>query len=206
VKAEGLSDDGRDLPGARVVLPWRPGDHLWFPTADRLWVSDLEGWTAWNLDHGQWRRGAAGPGLLEAHPPVAMTLARPLPAGGMERLTTSPDRQDWVPVPADAPPWPAYDAAWAWTQGGAFDAWDRRWGNPGLAPERQRQAVTDFFRSEWRTGMELRASVKGWLPEGPEVALREAQGSAWVWVGTRIVLVRLVDVSRIRKVRRMLHP
>jgi hypothetical protein len=206
VKPEGLSDDGRDLPGARMVIPWHAGDHLWFSRSDRLWVADLHGWTAWNLVSGRWVRSAAGPGLLEAHPPLAMVLAEPLPEGGMDRKTTLPDRVDWAPVPADAPAWPAYDAAWAWTEGGALDAWDRRWGAPGLAPERQRQAVTDYFRAEWRTDLELRASVKGWLPAGPEVALREAQGAAWVWVGTRIVLVRLVDVPRLRLVRRLLQP
>jgi hypothetical protein len=84
------------------------------------------------------------------------------------------------------------------------DAWDRCWGNPGLAPERQRQAVTDYFRSEWRSALELRASVKGWLPYGPEVAMREPQGVAWVWVGTRIVQVRLVDVARIHVLKKLL--
>ncbi len=206
VKPEGLSDDGRDLPGAKVVLPWHPGDRLWLPRAHRLWVSSVQGWTAWRLEKAGWTRLAGGPGLLEAHPPLAMVVSEPSPAGGMDRRTTPPDALDWTPIPANAPPWPAYDAAWAWTDGGALDAWDRRWGNPGLAPERQRQAVTDFFRAEWRTDLELRASVKGWLPEGPEVAMREAQRSAWVWVGTRIVLVRLVDVPRLRAVRRMLSP
>lgn len=66
--------------------------------------------------------------------------------------------------------------------------------------------MTDYFRAEWRTGLELRASVKGWLPAGPEVALREGQDVAWVWVGTRIVLVRLVDVERIHTLRRVLRP
>ncbi|HEX9010286.1 MAG TPA: hypothetical protein VF804_07960 [Holophagaceae bacterium] len=210
VKPEGLSDDGRDLPGAKVVLPWHPGDRLWCPQADRLWVSGAQGWTAWSLEKGRWRRSAAGPGLLVAHPPVAMALTEPLPGGGMGRRTTPPGNLDWTPVPADAPPWPAYDAAWVWVGGGvgsgAFDAWDRRWGNAGLAPERQRQAVTDYFRAEWRTGLELRASVKGWLPAGPEVAMREGQGVAWVWVGTRIVLVHLVEVERLHALRKVMRP
>lgn len=205
VKPEGLSDDGRDLPGARIVLPWHPGDRLWLPRGDRLWYGGLQGWSAWNLEKGRWQRSAAGPGLLVAHPPLAMTLTEPVTPEGMDRKTTPPDRLDWTPVPADAPPWPAYDAAWAWAPGGAVDAWDRRWGNPGLAPERQRQAVTDYFRSEWRSALELRASVKGWLPYGSEVAMREPQGVAWVWVGTRIVQVRLVEVERIRALKKLLN-
>jgi hypothetical protein len=207
VKPEGLSDDGRDLPGAKVVVPWHAGDHLWMPTSDHLWIGSRQGWTAWGLDGGRWHRLATGPGLLEAHPPIAMVLMEPAPGGeGMDRRTTPPDRLDWTPIPDSAPAWPAFDPAWAWNQGGALDAWDRRWGNPGLAPERQRQSVTDYFRAEWRTAEELRASVKGWLPEGPEVAMREAQGVAWVWVGNRILLVRLVEVSRIRAVRTLLQP
>ena len=206
VKPEALSDDGRDLPGARIVLPWHAGDGLWFPQADRLWYGGVQGWSAWNLEKGQWHRSAAGPGLLVAHPPLSMALTEPLPAEGMNRRITPPGSLAWTPIPAGAPSWPAYDAAWAWAPGGAFDAWDRRWGNPGLAPERQRQAVTDYFRFEWRSGLELRASVKGWLPAGPEVAMREPQGVAWVWVGTRIVLVRLVDVTRIHTLKNLLKP
>lgn len=204
VKPEGLSDDGRDLPGARIVLPWHLGDRLWLPRADRLWYGGLQGWSAWNLEKGRWQRSAAGPGLLVAHPPLVMALTEPVAPEGMDRKTAPPESLDWAPVPADAPPWPAYDAAWAWAPGGAVDAWDRCWGNPGLAPERQRQAVTDYFRSEWRSALELRASVKGWLPYGPEVAMREPQGVAWVWVGTRIVQVRLVDVARIHVLKKLL--
>jgi hypothetical protein len=106
----------------------------------------------------------------------------------------------------EASPWPAFDAAWVWTEGGAFDAWDRRWGRPDLPPERQRQAVRDTFRSEWRAASGLRASVKGWLPRGPEVAMREATGTAWIWVGDRILLVRLSDVERVRKLRKLVKP
>jgi len=46
--------------------------------------------------------------------------------------------------------------------------------------------------------------VLGWLPHGPEVALREAQASAWVWVGNRTLLVRLQPVGRLRRIKTML--
>ena len=49
--------------------------------------------------------------------------------------------------------------------------------------------------------MKLRASVGGWLPSGPDVALREAQGVAWVWVGDRVLLLRLVETERQRALR-----
>ena len=53
--------------------------------------------------------------------------------------------------------------------------------------------------------MGLRVSVKGWLPKGPEIALREPHGVAWVWVGDRLLLTRLVEVERIRVLRRLLR-
>jgi hypothetical protein len=57
------------------------------------------------------------------------------------------------------------------------------------------------FRPEWRTALGLRASVKGWIPEGPEIALREALESAWIWVGDRAILVRLQPSSRLKALR-----
>ena len=51
-----------------------------------------------------------------------------------------------------------------------------------------------------------RKSVAGWLPAGPEVALREAQGRAWIWVGDRVLLVKLPELARSRRVRKILNP
>jgi len=204
-KPEALSDDGRDLPGARLELPWHAGDRLWFPRADHLWHGGVQGWTAWVLQGGRWRRTAAGPGLLTAHPPECMALVTPLPEERMARRTSPVTAVEWTPVPDETLPWPAWDAAWAWRGNGAFDAWDQRWNESTLPPERQRQALFEVYRPEWRTATNLRASVKGWLPGGPEVALREPLGAAWIWVGDRVLLVRLVEAERVRLLRKLLH-
>lgn len=204
-KAEALSDDGRDLPGARVEIPWHPGDRLWFPRADRLWHGSVQGWTAWRLEGGRWRRSAAGPGLLTAHPPQRMALVAPLPDEGMIRRTSPLAEVAWTAVAEGTLPWPAWDAAWAWRENGAFDAWDQRWNESALPPERQRQALFEAHRSDWRAATSLRASVKGWLPRGPEVALREPLAAAWIWVGDRVLLVRLVEVERLRALRKLLR-
>lgn len=204
-KAEVLSDDGRDLPGARIELPWHAGDRLWFPRADRLWHGGVQGWTAWVLKEGRWRRDAAGPGLLTAHPPQRMALASPGADEGMTRRTSPVTAVDWAPVPEGALPWPAWDAAWAWRDNGAFDAWDQRWNESALPPERQRQALIESYRPDWRAALNLRASVKGWLPGGPEIAQREPMGVAWVWVGDRVLLVRLVEVERVRVLKKLLR-
>jgi len=204
-KPEALSDDGRDLPGARLELPWHAGDRFWFPRADRLWHGGVQGWSAWGLQGGRWRRIAAGPGLLTAQPPQRMALTAPLPDEGMARRTSPAAAVEWTSVPEGTLPWPAWDAAWAWRGSGAFDAWDQRWNESALPPERQRQALLEAYRPEWRTATNLRASVKGWLPGGPEVALREPVGAAWIWVGDRVLLVRLVEAERVRLLKKLLR-
>lgn len=204
-RPEALSEDGQDLPGLRVELPWHAGDRLWVPKGDRLWQGGALGWTAWGVDKGRWRRQAAGSGLLNAHPPGRMALVAPAPEEGMFRLTSPLAKVEWSEVSADALPWPAWDPAWVWRGDGAFDAWDQRWNESALPPERQRQALFESYRSEWRSALGLRASVKGWLPKGPEIALREPLGTAWVWVGDRVLLVRLVDVERVHVLRKLLR-
>jgi hypothetical protein len=204
-KPDALSDDGRDLPGWRLVVPWHPGDRLWMPRADRLWYGGTQGWMAWQLEVSVWRRQAVGPGLLIAQPPERMGWVEPRADEGMGRKTSPVDQVAWTPVPDEALPWPAWDAAWAWRKGGAFDAWDQRWNESSLPPERQRLSLFETYRPEWRTALALRVSVKGWLPGGPEVALREPLGVAWVWVGDRILLVRLAEVERVRILRKLLR-
>ena len=208
LKAEQLSDDGRDLPGAKVALPWVEGDRLWMPEVDRLWTSDRGTWTAWKLESGRWTREAAGPGVLEAQPPLRMGLTAPQPGEGMVRSASPVDRVDWSPSPADEPAWPACDPAWAWGEGGALTAWDARWRSfePELGPERQRAALARTFRPDWLSAKALRKSVAGWLPEGPEIALREPQDRAWAWVGDRVLLVQLPELERNRRVRKILNP
>jgi len=123
----------------------------------------------------------------------------------MIRKTSPLAKVEWSEVAPDALPWPAWDPAWAWRDNGAFDAWDQRWNESALPPERQRQALFESYRSEWRSAMGLRVSVKGWLPRGPEIALREPLGTAWIWVGDRVLLVRLVEVERVRILRKLLR-
>ena len=200
-----LSDDGRDLPGARVELSWHPGDRVWLPAANRLWHGGTQGWTAWDLEDGRWRRRAGGSGVLNAHPPKRMALTQSGPEDGMMRLISPVTKVEWTEVAPETQPWPAWDAAWVWMDNGAFDAWDQRWSESPLPPERQRQALFASYRPEWRAAQGLRASVKGWLPRGPEIALREPHGTAWVWVGDRVLLVRLVEVERVRILRKLLR-
>jgi len=208
-KADELSEDGRDLPGPRLELPWGAGDRIWMPRADRLWHGSQQGWSAWALAGGRWRRLAVGPGHLTAHPPLRMGLVEPAPGEGMRRKTSPLGQVEWTEVPPETLPWPAWDPAWAWrAEGGgwgAFDAWDQRWNESALPPERQRQALFETYRPEWRSALGLRASVKGWLPKGPEVALRERTSSAWIWVGDRVLLVRLVEVERVRLLKKLLR-
>ncbi|HJV91693.1 MAG TPA: hypothetical protein VJ623_15380 [Holophagaceae bacterium] len=204
---EALSDDGRDLPGPRVVVPWTPGSRLAFPRRDRLWVGGEGHWIAWNLTEGVWRRAAEGQGSLFPQPPRGLGLVK---AEGEEaaRLWSPPDRANFEPTSRDAAPWPAPDPAWAWTPGGALTAWDLRWGAlpEGLAAEVNREALAKAFRADWLAASRLRASVRGWLPAGPEIALRELQGAAWVWVGDRVILARLPESTRLRTVRKLLKP
>jgi hypothetical protein len=204
-KAGALSEDGQDLPGLRVEIPWHAGDRLWVPRGDRLWHGGAQGWTAWGLEGAQWRRLAVGSGVLNAHPPQGMALVEAQPEEGMVRKISPLAKVDWTEVAPETLPWPAWDAAWVWRDNGAFDAWDQRWNESALPPERQRQALLDSYRSEWRSALGLRASVKGWLPRGPEIALREPLGVAWIWVGDRVLLVRLVEVERVRVLKKLLR-
>lgn len=208
VKAEQLSDDGRDLPGAKVALPWQAGNRLWLPRPDWLWVSGQGGWSAWTLVDRQWHRAASGAGVLEAQPPLRMGLTAPTPGEGMARSQGAVDQVAWTSAPISDPPWPATDPAWAWGEDSALTAWDTRW-RPfaeKLPPERQRAALALAFKPDWLSAKAIRRSVVGWLPNGPEVALREAQDRAWVWVGDRVLLVKLPELDRTRRVRKILNP
>jgi len=204
-RQEHLWDDGKDLPGARLMVPWQAGARLWFPRKDRLWVSAGNFWTLWNLAEGVWRRAATGPGVLSAQPPLRMGLSIPGKKDGPVIRKTGPlDQANWESVPAGTEPWPPYDPAWAWwSPDTAATAWDARWGKPSPLPrEHQREALIRSKRPEWITASSLRASVRGWLPSGPEVAVREASESAWVWVGDRAFLERLQPGSRLAAVRK----
>ena len=204
---EQLWDDGKDLPGARLMVPWQPGSRLWFPRADRLWIATGNAWTLWELTGGRWQRQASGPGLLVAQPPLRMALTVQERKEAPARKVSLPDRADWQPVAPETLPWPPYDPAWAWWDPDlAATAWDVKWGaaGPGLPRERQREYLLHAFRPEWRAASGLRASVRGWLKDGPEVAVAEAQEAAWVWVGDRAILVRLPSSERLKSVRRAL--
>ena len=207
VKVEQLWDDGRDQPGASLLVPWSRDGRLWMPAQDRLWVSDGLQWMLWGQEDGSWRRLAAGPGALDAHPPAGMGLLRLGEDGAPERIMSPLRQAAWsAPLKDDASPWPDYDPAWYWRDDQtALSAWDLRWNEkpPLLPPEVQRGALKRRFQGDWRAGQALRVSLKGWLPAGPEVALREIQGIAWVWVGQRIMLVKLGETERVRTLRRL---
>ncbi|MBL0312379.1 MAG: hypothetical protein IPP78_06605 [Holophagaceae bacterium] len=205
VRLDQLWDDGKDLPGPKLLIPWYINSRLWMPRRDYLWVSSEGSWTLWRLRDGLWRREASGPGVLSAQPPRWMGLVAPS-AEGAARSRSATDAAKWEAAPADLPPWPAYDAAWLWHKDasrGALTAWDLRWneGEPLLPKERQRGSLMSAYRAEWRAASNLRASVRGWLPDGPQVAVRELNGVAWVWVGDRVLLVRLVGTERLRKLK-----
>ncbi len=206
-RPEALSDDGRDLPGPRLAVPWSPGSRLAFPRWDRLWVGGEGRWTAWHLTEGVWGRAAEGQGSLFPQPPRGLGLVR---AEGEEaaRLWSPLDRAAFLSTSREAEPWPAPDPAWAWTGEGALTAWDLRWGKlpAECGPEVNRAALAKAFKADWIAASRLRASVRGWLPAGPEVALRELQGAAWVWVGDRVVLTRLPEAARLRALRKLLKP
>jgi len=205
-REELLWDDGKDLPGARLLVPWQPGARLWFPRGDRLWVASGGQWTLWFRAGGLWRREAAGAGTLCAQPPLRMALLAPEKKDGAIPRRTSPlDQASWTPVPEETEPWPPCDPAWTWWSPElAATAWDARWGKGTLPRERQREALLRAKRPEWITASRLRASVRGWLPGGPEVAMREATATAWVWVGDRAMLERLQPTGRLKSVRKAL--
>lgn len=199
VKESQLWEDGQDLPGARLLVPWTKGSRLWFPRRDRLWVAGPEHWTLWGLEGDRWVRQATGNGQIQALPPVAMGRI-----DGERRERSALDEARWSELAPDQPAWPECDPAWAWlSEEAALTAWDLRWGEGAkpLAPERQREALRRVHRAEWLGAAKLRASVKGWLPEGPEVALRELQECAWVWVGPRVLLLRIQPTLRARALR-----
>jgi hypothetical protein len=206
-RPEQLWDDGKDLPGARLAVPWQRGARLWFPSRDRLWVCSGNQWTLWARSAGVWRRDAAGPGVLYAQPPLRMALlVSEKKDGSVTRKVGPLDQARWEPVPAETRPWPDYDPAWAWWSPELADtAWDLRWGKDAALPrERQREALLRANRPDWITASGLRASVRGWLPNGPEVAVREASAVAWVWVGDRAILERLQPTGRLKSVRKAL--
>lgn len=204
-KEEQLWDAGRDLSGFRLMIPWSSEARLWFPRKDRLWVGEKDRWSFWKLEDRVWRRSEVGEGQLNAFPPVAMGRATKPRTGPVQRFTAPMAGGDWSEVPSSTKPWPSYDPAWAWISlEGGHTAWDLRWGKAmeELPQERQRASLDRAFRSDWRNASRLRASVRGWLKEGPEVALREIQGTAWVWTGERVLLVRLPPLERMRWMRK----
>ncbi len=201
-KLDQLWDDGKDLPGPKLLIPWQVSSRLWMPRRDLLWVSSEGVWTLWRMREGLWRREAAGPGVLSAQPPGRMGLLTLTP-DGPQRSRSGIDAPEWETIPAEQAPWPAYDAAWLWHQERALTTWDLRW-NDGESPwpkENQRNSLLTAYRGEWRAASHLRRSVSGWLPAGPQVALRELSGVAWVWVGDRVLLVRLAGTDRLRQLK-----
>lgn len=202
--ADRLSEDQRDLPGHRLLLPWTPGSRLGLPAKDLLWWGAEGRWSLWRIRDGAWRREAEGEGSLLPQPPVAMGLVR-REGEEVRRFRSSAEEAAFEPLGVEPEPWPAPDPAWTWTKEGAFTAWDLRWGTlpEDFGAERQREQVRQAFRADWNLAKGQRASVRGWLPQGPEVALREREAAAWCWVGDRIILTRLAETARVRRLRKM---
>lgn len=202
-----LWPDGQDLPGARIMLPWGLGDRIWFPRSDRLWTQTGSTWTLWSLEGRVWKRLGTGPGWVGAHPPRRMGRVSLGEEGTAVRSESDISQAAWEAIPEDRPPWPAQDSAWVWTpDGGILTAWDIRWVEPESPwpPERQREGLAKAFRPDWITSARLRTSIRGWLPSGPEVVLREAEEVGWAWVGDRVLLVRLQPSDRPKLVRKAL--
>jgi len=203
VKEDRLWADGQDLQGARVAVPRGKDFRLWFPREDVLWTALGGRWIQWHLEDGTWRRAAEGEGELRAMPPLAMGLVTP--KGVRQRGPV--DRANWTEVETTVPAWPEYDPAWTWAGEGALTAWEQRWGKglETLGPERQREALRKAHLPDWKVAVKLRASVKGWLPDGPDIALRERSAVAWVWLGPRIIQERLQPTERVRRIRPLLQ-
>jgi hypothetical protein len=208
VKPEQLWADGEDLRGARLLVPWSDDGRMWFPRRDRLWVSGGGSWCLWGLHSGIWVREDAGAGVLDAHPPIAMGRISPGTGDKAARFLAPLNAAEWREIPAEDAPWPAFDPCWTWLEErAACSAWDQRWGQ-GKEPiplDRQREALGRAFSAEWRVASGLRASVRGWLPGGPEIAMRETLETGWVWVGDRVCLVRLQPSDRLRKLKALLR-
>lgn len=202
---EHLWEDGQDLPGHRLLVPLPTGTRFWFPQHDRLWVSGDKEWTLWGLDSGVWKRLAMGPGQLHAKPPQAMGRIVIQKDGHLEYSQSPTDEAQFETLSKQDNFWPSYDPAWFWVDDEtALTAWDQRFGSLDLPKETTRERLLTSFRSDWLEASSLRRSVKGWLPNGPEVALREGLGVAWIWAGDRILLVRLPQELRIRKIRKLI--
>lgn len=191
--------DKGDRPlGVHLVIPWQQKAKFWFPRKDRLWVSVGNGWTMWGLSGDKWCRLAVGTGELYGQPPLNMGLLMVDQKSGVLNRKIGPLNQiNWELVSSEVEQWPLYDPAWIWcSRESAATAWGLQWGKDRLSNEYQREALLRANRSEWITSSRLRVSVRGWLPEGPEVALREPFGVAWIWVGHKVIMKKLPSTSR----------
>jgi len=202
-----LIDKSKKILGAHFVVPWRRGAKFWFPRKDCIWVSVGNFWTMWKMDGYRWHRVATGIGELYSQPPIAMGLMTYNKRLGIfTRLIGSLSQVRWDNVSVEDKQWPQYDPAWIWySRSSATTAWDSQWGNPVFPEERQRDALVRTSRSEWITSSSLRASVRGWLPYGPEVALRESHEMAWVWVGHKVFMKKLQPNNRSMLIKKVLR-
>lgn len=194
--------------GVHVSIPWRSGARIWFPYKNKLWVSVGNVWSFWTLNENKWCCDATGLGELYAQPPIKMGLiAHDRKLNSIARKTSSLNQVNWKAVPTDLKKWPTYDPAWTWwSDDFASTAWGLQWGKiSNLLEEHQREALVKENRSEWITVSRLRASVRGWLPIGPEVALREPYGAAWVWVGNKVLLKKLIPSSRLTSIHKAIR-
>jgi hypothetical protein len=206
-RSEALSDDGRDLPGDRVVLIWSKSHQVWFPRRDQLWVSDGFFWTLWHLSSQGWKRTQGGEGRLIPHFPDDFRiedLQKKITLGFVEVRDEAPlsirelDRS-WDPLPK-------YSDRWFWKSMGAISYEGERWGSAQDIPAtRWAEELREVYAGETRRVLQLRPELQSDLTQGPRLQLLEAHGKAWVWVGDQIYLINLLDTSTTRAVRAWFH-
>lgn len=194
-----LEDKSKKMLGVRLITSWQRGAKFWFPKKDCIWISVRNTWTMWKLSsRGQWRRVANGTGELYSQPPILMGLiSRDKKFGGLARKVGPLNEIRWKCVSSTSEQWPPHDPAWLWhSKDSATTTCGLPWGKSELQKERQREALRRTNHSEWLASLKLRASVRGWLPDGPEVVLRESDEIAWVWVGHKVLMKELQPNSR----------
>lgn len=198
-----LSDEGQGLPGYKIVSVWSPQHRLWFPQQNQLWIADRSYWVLWRLRRGQWRRAQGGEGTLIPILPQAFGLIR-----GTDRSLTQlrdTDRPiEFSPVPEGRGLWPT-SMGWFSSSAGGMRPDGMLWGAPmDFKVGEWNSELEKIFRNAWQEDIQLRPSLKTLLPQGPQVRIFYQHQQAWVWVGSRIFLVRLGSSSSDKKLQRFL--
>ncbi|MEZ0120212.1 MAG: hypothetical protein SGVNAXEH_000337 [Holophagaceae bacterium] len=202
-RPDSLSDDGRDLPGNRIVLIWSKSHQMWFPRSDQLWVSDGSFWTLWHLNEQGWKRTQGGAGQLIPQFPDHFRLVTPLKNDTLGMVNVDEKAplsiQKWDP---SRDPLPQDSDRWFWKSTGAISYEGERWGSARAIPRtRWAEELREKYKAETQRVLQRRPELRSDLLQGPRLQLLEAHGKAWVWVGDEIYLLNLLDTSTTRAVR-----